>query len=625
MKKKIFHMGLCCALFASGLTMGSCNDDDSGGGGGQEPTVFPAEKPTTDFVKHTYGDKVAFLGADTKFVSFFKKRFSQIDTDITDATRVVVLDNAIAANFLTDGALFEKLQKIWDRNGICIFLNPGSNAVELHHQLLTGKRTATGEDQKDLAKNYDNLLLHAVTGSGHSLYYANPEVQHKSYVTINKLTGEETTEEKVYTFEPNDYQWGEIADNTCEWIIKNMAAEHATPHKSLVRATSDYTLDGIIYTYYCPVTVLHDLVEKVGYGTSPAPTYTNARYEYTVTSAFNESMQCDVYDVSLTQDFPANETYVKNVVTKTSAAYKYKYSGGNYSGPTVEAYLFSHSDALQLNESTVDLYAMSPLPEAGTYSTTHDPGSLTIGGSVTAGASGVSGSFSCVATLPKTTQTTVEEEMPVSFSRKDAHAYWEYMQDKDIYDYRAGLNPVYLGPPDFSMKYCMTNQAVTFAVKDSKKLADSRVYLHTYMNYKTFHETDSPWDWFIRIYNHGFKMDYTLPLTLRYFEKYTPYRFYSSAPADDTGWKNLEDMLKGNVNYRSLCDEMLKVGGNTEAALKKNAEDIWKETITSLINQYQGTKTAHEYIVALADTKGNKQAIGLHIKDGVWTQIKMTE
>ena len=625
MKKKIFHMGLCCALFAAGLTMGSCNDDDPGegpdGGGGK----MPVEKPTTDFVKHTYGDKVAFLGADTKFASFLKKRFSQIETNIADDTHVVVLDNDIAANFLTDGALFDKLQKIWDYNGTCIFLKPGKESIQLHHRLMTGKKTVGSEAEAELENHYSKLLLFAAKSNGYTLYYSNPEVQYKRYVKTDMVTGEETTEEKTLTFDPNDYQWGEIANNTCEWLIKNMSGEHATQHKAFVRSTSDYVLDNSICTFYQTVRVNHDLAEKEIYGDFPSPTYTNARYEFSVTSAFNESMLCDVYDVSLCQDFPADETYIDDFFTKEFLLYNYKYSGGNYSGPNVEAYLFSYSHALKLDENTIDLYAMSPLPKAGTYSTTHDPGSLAIGGSVTASASGVSGSFSCVATLPKTTQTTIHEEMPVTFSRDKARAHWEYLQDEKIYKYRPTINPDYLGPPSFSKEYCLTNQAVTFTVKDSRKLADEPVYLYTSMEYKTRHEYASPFNYHHVICNYPFSMSYTLPLTLRYFEKYTPYRFYSSAPADDTSWKNLEDMLKGNVNYRSLCDEMLKVGGNTEAALKKNAEDIWKETITSLINQYQGTKTAHEYIVALADTKGNKQAIGLHIKDGVWTQIKMTE
>ena len=78
-----------------------------------------------------------------------------------------------------------------------------------------------------------------------------------------------------------------------------------------------------------------------------------------------------------------------------------------------------------------------------------------------------------------------------------------------------------------------------------------------------------------------------------------------------------------NIYYKSLKDEMLEVGGCTEEDVENNARNIWEKTVDSLINQFQGTKTEHEYIIAMADSKGNKQKIGLHIKDRVWTKIAM--
>lgn len=82
-------------------------------------------------------------------------------------------------------------------------------------------------------------------------------------------------------------------------------------------------------------------------------------------------------------------------------------------------------------------------------------------------------------------------------------------------------------------------------------------------------------------------------------------------------------MLMENVYYKSLKDETLEVGGCTQEDMENNAEEIWEKTIDSLINQYQGTDTKHEYIIAMADSKGNKQKNGLHIKNGVWVKIAM--
>ena len=65
------------------------------------------------------------------------------------------------------------------------------------------------------------------------------------------------------------------------------------------------------------------------------------------------------------------------------------------------------------------------------------------------------------------------------------------------------------------------------------------------------------------------------------------------------------------------------IGGNTEEDMENNAKEAWEKTIDSLINQYQDTKTEHEFIVAMADSKGNTQKVGLHIKNGVWTKIAM--
>ncbi|MBO5134963.1 MAG: hypothetical protein J6C15_07430 [Bacteroidaceae bacterium] len=628
MKKRFFYLSLFSALFATSLFMAACNDDDPPGGDPDEPTGLPAEKPTTDFVEHTYNDKVVFLDSDDHLAPYFKKRFGQLETEITKDTRVVVMDNALAGNFLANAERLKQLKEVWTNNGVLIFLTPEDNTFKLHHLLTTGRELSASESEANKQDGSNKLLVFAVKGNGHSFFYADPRTQLKTYVTTNKNTGEVTTEDKVFNYELNDYQWGQVAEKACEWLVKNMTGEHNTPHKSLVRNTSDYIFNSILYTYYCGITVYHDLVSDVGHGTSPAPTYTdNAKYEFAVTPTFNRQMECDVYDVALSQDYTGSETYVKNVVTRKDAAYKYKYSGGNYAGPTVETFLLNDQNPDGFPQGIVDLHAPAPINEPEKYIVTHDPGSLSIGASVTGGISAAGPTadigFSVQGTLPSTTKTEIQSAMPVSYAREAGKAIWEYIQDQDLYDFHGGRNATYLDPPGISLNLCQTDQAVTFSLKNSKELGHSPVKLYTKMNYKTYHETDSPWDWYIRICNHSFSMKFTLPLTMRYFEKYTPYRYSSSSPADGLAWQNLEAMLMENVYYKSLKDETLEVGGCTQEDMENNAEEIWEKTIDSLINQYQGTDTKHEYIIAMADSKGNKQKNGLHIKNGVWVKIAM--
>ena len=629
MNKRFFYLSLFSALFATSLLTASCNDDDGDGGDQKEPTGLPAEKPITDQVEQTYNDKVAYLGDDSHVTPYLKKRFGQMETEITADTRVVVLDNALAGNFLENATRLKQLKEVWDNNGVLIFLSPGANVNKLHYQLSTGRALSASETDLKMQEGFSKLLVYAVKGNGHTLSYDDPRTQHKTNTTTNKQTGEVTKEDKVYNYELNDYQWGQVAEKVCEWLNKYMTSEQATPHRALVRNTSDYIFDGTLHTHYYKVFVEHDLVSDLGFGKVPEPTYTeNAKFEYTVIPAFNRQMECDVYDVVLSQDYTGKETYVENVVTKTSVAYNYKYSGGNYAGPTVETFLCSAKYPDGFPQGIVDLHAPTPFNEAQNYLVTHDPGSVTIGANVSGGIS-TSGptaelGFSVQGTLPSTTTSEIKSEMPVTYTRKDGKAIWEYKQDKDLYDFIWGFNAQYIKAPSISLNLCQTDQAVTFSLKDSRELGYSSVNINIGINYKTYHEADSPWDWDSRITDHKFEIRLPLPLTMRYFEKYTPYLYESDAPADNQNWKNFEEgTLMQNIYYKSLKDEMLEVGGCTEEDVENNARNIWETTIDSLINQFQGTKTEHEYIIAMADSKGNKQKIGLHIKDRVWTKIAM--
>ena len=84
-------------------------------------------------------------------------------------------------------------------------------------------------------------------------------------------------------------------------------------------------------------------------------------------------------------------------------------------------------------------------------------------------------------------------------------------------------------------------------------------------------------------------------------------------------------MLQGNVNYKHFCNEDLRVCARLEEELIPNAEAIWRETVESLVTQFNGNGVRSEYIVGLADSNGAWLKSGLHIKDDVWSFVEDIE
>lgn len=63
------------------------------------------------------------------------------------------------------------------------------------------------------------------------------------------------------------------------------------------------------------------------------------------------------------------------------------------------------------------------------------------------------------------------------------------------------------------------------------------------------------------------------------------------------------------------------MGAVSEALLPEVADAIWEDAIISLINQYNGRTTDHEYVIGIANLNGNHLSRGLHIKDGKWEMV----
>jgi hypothetical protein len=360
-----------------------------------------------------------------------------------------------------------------------------------------------------------------------------------------------------------------------------------------------------------------------------APESTTATLTINVLSGFNDNSEdmCDVYDVVVTSEVPAQNTFsFEDCIFNKSGLYHYKATGFGYLGPTATYHLVNEDGSAIAKPTSV--HEMSPTVEGGTIKTTHTPGKLTFGGDISTKGGGAVG-FSMKYTLPSTSTTISTADNPFEFSKEGSTgAKWAYYKGAyDYYRHTWGLNGKYLDTaPEITKTYASYTQALTFKVDDARDLGTQNLALYLDVDYSFYAEACSPW----KVNQHTQQVDIAatsvvLDPVSRYFEKYTPSQYYSDANADSAAWSNLQAMLQGNVNYKHFCNEDLRVCARLEEELIPNAEAVWSEAIKSLVAQYNGNPVGHEYIVGLADSNGAWLKSGLHIKDGVWRFVEDIE
>lgn len=400
------------------------------------------EQPLVDEVKTTFMGKVAvFAYGDDKIFPYLQKRIPNVVATPDSDVDVVVFDEVGAANALSTDATIHQLKSLWYKNKGFAFVNPAANALELLNR-ISGAEMSDKCSQEEIAA-YSDINVYIIKADGDSFYHEkiyNPEkddVVECTTVGVDSLGNEIMKDElKAVEYIPSDYDWGQVAEKAGEWLNENIVLGENVADMAFSRSNSEdnYVFNNVVKTYYPKVTVNHTLVEDVGFGTSPASVTVTPTITVVIQPGYNEQMQCDVYDVRITEEFPADKTFVKNVVTKTKNCvlwkYKYKYSGGCHGGLYVDAYLSSNNKSFSFDSNSVELYEPAPIASPGSGSISRNPGSLSIGTGIKAGVSGKSavlqGDFSLGYTLPSTTISHNQSDMPVNFSRDNGHAKWDY-------------------------------------------------------------------------------------------------------------------------------------------------------------------------------------------------------
>lgn len=623
---------LCVGIMS--LSMFSCSDDDSISTGGVE---LNGGQEAIDSVKTLFKGEVALLQQDyDRVMSYLNKRFVKTTTELTDSADVVVLDETKARGLIAGGEEYDVLKNVWSSNKILVFISPGSYAYQLvshlNQNLYGSDSTVTAPSDEELS-DFENVKIYAIRADGTALYHEGiGTIGNTSHQDTCQSAGEEYRQHSLSAADSSysgdaapvlsEYDRGRIAENLASWLNEHALTGNQR-HIALQSESSSFSVDPVCVTRHYSITVTHDWFKKYCSDPDevPASKTVDAKVQMDIYGAYSTKSKCDIYDINMYEEFPAQNTFVKDMYVYEKALYNYKYTGGCYDGPTVDMYL------KDISESDIEVEEAAPLPQTdGQYNNTHYPMQMGLGTSFQGDASaspGVSMGLSMSFQLPYSTVSFNHAEMPISFSNNGKHAIWEYSTDYKVYEGIWGINPTYVDIPDVVHSFCKTDQAVTFVVNNTKDYGTKSIKLSTSIKFKIYSEYADPWDhaWYHKSWTKGFYT--TLPKVYRYFGKYTPSPMpgYSGA-GDGSEWGNLEDRLMRNINYRALCDETLKVGAQVESGLDKTAESIWRSAIESLVTQYNGTKTTNEYVIVLSKENGTHIKLGLHIKDGVWRLVE---
>ncbi len=623
---KIFYL---LSLFVIGSVFTSCQDKSNEPQTQQEvqeeQNVAPANLEV-DVVEQVFGGEVAVLGsASSEVMPYVLKRFPNVVGNVTENTEVVLLDEMATMNALNNAASFASIQLHWAQNKALGFVNPSENALQLLAKLNGAEDAAIDADSKESIENYAFYLLRK---DGNAMSYCKVMQEELDIAYLDTLSNEVQFDKVVPNQqEATAYQQGRVGERAAEWL-NTIDAEL---QQRGLRAASAEDLSYHAYTHkiYYTINVKHDdFIQHFDYdidnhcGTST----TEAVVELTVYAGYDKVNKKDVYDVVISEIYDANKTYIQDKVFCKKAAYKYKYTGGNYQGIRL---------GLSLNNvSSGDVSFLQPVPvgTAGSYSSTHTPGSFSVTAGLAAGITpsgpSVTSNFSFTYTPPKTTVSLPHSDLPLQFNDNHSWAQWEYgISNLDNYPFIYennlgwGFNADFVGALEFSTKSCRTEQAVTFMVANTENRGASPVRLCVDTRFRTYHEVASPFTWSRGYRSYSNKTYVTLPQVNRFFDKYTPDCYASSDMADRQSWNNLEAMLKGNVKYKQFYNADLEVGAVSEALLPEVADAIWEEAIVSLVNQYNGRVTDHEYVIGIANLNGKHLSRGLHIKDGKWEMV----
>lgn len=622
------------------LSMNACTPDNTGDG--TQTDTLPMYTPPTedDVVKTRFSGKILFFaGGHTPLDSFLAKRFENITTTYDEDVVMVLLNESKAGEILADEELYGKIRSYWLQNKAIGFVKPGEKATTLIHSLKSAGShlNATATISEHSRQFMSDLYIYITKADNKSMVYRsfdNETIHHNSNTIINSEDGssENTESQERVTIKSNDYIWGQVAETFCVWANKqHKSSSPLMANMVMTRSDEELTPTTQELTHAEIITLTSDFMHEFDdhYPARIAPISTTVTTIIEVLGGFNDKSgdMCDVYDVVATSEVTAQETFIVNdCIYDISGLYHYKATGFGYLGPTA-TYRLVNEDGTTITKPT-SVHEMSPIADGGTVNTTHIPSTLNFSAGLSGGG-GFSGSFSMSYTPPATNTTLSTADNPFDFSKVNSDgAKWAYRKgDYDYYSHTWGFNGKYLGTaPEITKTFASYKQALTFKVDNARDLGTRNLALSFDIDYSFYAEACTPW----KVNQHTQYVDVVssqivLDPVSRYFEKYTPSRYYSDANADSASWSNLQEMLQGNVNYKHFCNEDLRVCARLEEELIPNAEAIWRETVESLVTQFNGNGVRSEYIVGLADSNGAWLKSGLHIKDDVWSFVEDIE
>lgn len=621
-------------------------------------------QPTEDEIKVRFDGKAYIYAEEGLLMDFIKKRMGNIATSIDDEQiSVIFITEDVAGQIMANEQMYEKINNFWWTNRIIAFIHPEVNSLQLISRLRRPAYEYTAPEQfgEEVLEGFDDVAIWLVKSNGNNLTVPRPDREQIAAYTNTSLNEDgEATDTKNgnldLTAAPTDFVWGRAADAVAKWLNKNTEATRSTHPAIATRGDGETYAIETEYNFDNQLTIsyeqaIKDAPDQHDQGI-PDPVVINVTHTVWVSASYNTTQNSDVYDVKYEYHFPTDEIFINNYTYDKDAAYKWKFSGFCYVGPDIEFSLMNSQNYM----TEIATHGPAPILEAGTFTTTHDPGSITLGQSlmtstsISGSASGVGASktwgntFSVSGTLPRNYSTTAHDVMPLSFhkTRSDNSnipaARWHYYRSQyELYDYRGGFNADRLeyNPADVLKKPYDNKAAVTFELKNSQKHGASDLFLSADISQNLHAEAAGPWEWKYLDYTIAdiSKKRLLLPIVNRYFEKFTPDYYYTTVANAGTSdhWANLKATLMGNVHYQALCDETLVVGSRVETATydgkactgtEASASEVWDEAIRTLINQNNGSKEVEgEWIIGLANADGNYLKFGLRISGKTWERV----
>lgn len=557
-----------------------------------------------DSVQSYYDGSVAMLHVNSEDLApYFQKRMSNVTSTITPETDVVMLSEIGAMSALSNANVFKSLQEHWNNNKPVGFVYPSENVLKLLAKLQGFDKNNV--DAKEV-KSIRQYAVYMLRSDGNAVSYINPRFAERTtqYIDSNGVE-HETKKLLTQSIEVSEGTKGRMAERTVEWLNKKPAFQGGY---------GDILYEPFTHKTYIPITVDHNSwVEDYEYGTGCGTSTTEAVIELKVYAGYDKANKQDVYNVIISEVFDANKSYLEDQIVRKYAAYKNKYTGGNYAGVRVGLEICS------VDKRDVSFMDAIPIASAGSYSETFTPTSITVGGDI-------SGNICANITPPATTVSMTYSELPVQYNDNHDWVEWDFgikelKHYPHVYDSMWGFNPGFINVFGFSKSSCQTQQAVTFKVKTDERFEGNETLLAVETMFKTYHEVASP---FSTVQGYDFYRNLffvNLPTVCRHFEKYSPYCYAQKVNDNTETWLSVESTLKDNVNYKMFYNDNLEIGSPIKNGVDKEASMIWAETIKSIITQFSARNFKNEYVVALADSKGTPLKAGLYITSNGWKLV----